>query len=325
MGRELVERVYGMRLIKGIDWEKYLLPLVFVGFAVLFAIINPAFLSARNIVQTTRQGAILFFLVCGQMLPLVTRGIDLSQGSVMSLTSVSTLSFIYVLGPYLGSAAGILTGTFCGLVNGVLIGYVGIPAILVTLSMLFLASGVTLVHTGGVTLTNLTEIHRIKLFWFGGEMVGPFPVPVIFALVIAIVVYYVFKYTLLGRHIWFVGANPDASAMGGVNIKRTILIVYTISAFMASLASFFLTSRLCMGFPRLGEGWLVLSIGGAIVGGTSVQGGKGGVWNAILGAAILVVLDNGLIVSGFSTFAREAIIGAIIIIACSISLLRSRV
>ena len=313
-----------MRALKEMDWDKYLLPVLLLAILIIFGFVNPAFLSSRNIVQTIRQGAVLFCLVCGQMLPLVTRGIDLSQGSVMSLTSIAILSFTYVSGAYLGSVFAILTGTACGFINGLLIAYLGIPAIIVTLSMLFFASGVALVYTGGVTLTNLSQIDGGRLFWFGGESLWVFPIPCLFAVLLGGGAYYLLKYSVSGRQIWFLGSNPEASFMSGVNIKRTVLIVYILSAFGASIASLFLTSRLCMGFPILGAPWLVLSIGGAVVGGVSVQGGKGGVWNAALGSAIMVCLDNGLIVSGFSTFAREAIIGALILTACSLSSIRGK-
>jgi ribose/xylose/arabinose/galactoside ABC-type transport system permease subunit len=287
-------------------------------------LINPAFFSTRNMIQTTRQGAILFLIVSGQTFALLARGIDLSQGSVMSLVSVATVSSIYVLGAYAGSIVGVLFGSLCGFVNGVLIGYLGIPPILTTLGMLFIALGAELVYTGGVTLTNLTDIDQARLFWFGGGMVGPIPVPVIFAFIIGILLFCLLKYTAFGRRVYFIGTNAEAAYMTGVRTKYVIVVVYTLSALMASLGAFFLTARLSMGFPHLGESWLILAIGGAVLGGTSVLGGKGGIWEALLGALVIVFLDNGLIVSGVSTFAREAIIGAVIIIACLTSVIRSR-
>ena len=313
-----------MRIIKQIDWDKHGLPLAFVAMIIVFTLINPAFFSMRNMIQTTRQGAILFLVVSGQTFALLARGIDLSQGSVMSLTSVATISSIYVFGAYLGSVVGILFGALCGLVNGIVIGYLGIPPILTTLGMLFIALGAELVYTGGVTLTNLTEIDQARLFWFGGGMIGPIPVPVIFAVGIGLLLYYLLKCTGFGRQVYFVGTNADATHMVGINVKRLIVIVYIFSALLASLGAFFLTARLTMGFPHLGEGWLVLAIGGAVLGGTSVLGGKGGIWQALLGAMVIVFLDNGLIVSGVSSFAREAIIGGVIILACLASVIRSK-
>ena len=212
----------------------------------------------------------------------------------------------------------------CGFVNGILIAYLGIPPILTTLGMLFIALGAELVYTGGVTLTNLADIDQTRLFWFGGGMVGPVPVPVIFAVVIGFLLYYLLKRTALGREIYFIGTNADAGYMAGIKTKKVIVIVYTLSALLASLGAFFLTARLSMGFPHLGEGWLVLAIGGAVLGGTSVLGGKGGILEALLGAMVIVFLDNGLIISGVSSFAREAIIGAVIIFACLASVIRSR-
>jgi ribose transport system permease protein len=298
--------------------------MAFITMLVLFTVINPAFFSTRNMIQTTRQGAILFLIISGQTFALLARGIDLSQGSVMSLVSVATISSIYVLGVYAGSILGILFGALCGLINGLLIGYLGIPPILTTLGMLFIALGAELVYTGGVTLTNLTDLDQARFFWFGGGMIGPIPVPVVFAVIVGLLLYYLLKRTVFGRQVYFIGANPDATYMAGVNAKRIIVIVYTLSALMASLAAFFLTARLSMGYPLLGEGWLVLAIGGAVLGGTSVLGGKGGIWEATLGSMVIVFLDNGLIVSGASSFAREAIIGAVIIIACLASVIRSR-
>ena len=314
-----------MKLPVRIDWSKFGLPAAFFVMLIIFTVINPAFFSARNMIQTTRQGAILFLIVSGQTFALLARGIDLSQGSVMSLVSIATISSIYVLGAYAGSIAGILFGAMCGFINGVLIAFLGIPPILATLGMLFVVSGVELVYTGGVTLTNLSDIDQGRLFWFGGGMIGPVPVPVIFAIIIGFLLYYILKYTLFGRRIYLIGTNADASSPAGLPIKRVIVLVYTVSALLASLGAFFLTARLSMGFPQLGEAWLVLAIGGAVLGGTSVFGGKGGVWEALLGSLVIVFLDNGLIVSGVSTFAREAIIGVVIIVACLGSVIKKRV
>jgi ribose/xylose/arabinose/galactoside ABC-type transport system permease subunit len=311
-----------IKAIKKIDWSKSGIPLAFVVMMIGFTLINPAFLSVRNVSQTLRQGAILFLIVSGQTLALLTRGIDLSQGSVMSLVSIATISSIYILGTYLGSLIGIFFGGLCGFVNGILIGYLHIPPILATLGMLFIVLGVELVYSGGVTLTNLTVVDQAKLFWFGGGMIGPIPVPVIFALIIGFLLYYLLRYTKIGRYFYFIGANPDATRMIGVKMKEMHLIVYTFSALLASLGSFFLTARLSMGFPLLGEGWLVLSIGGAVIGGTSILGGEGGIWEALMGTLLIVFLDNGLIVSGLSVFAREAIIGCIIILACMVCVIR---
>ncbi|MBW1669367.1 MAG: ABC transporter permease [Deltaproteobacteria bacterium] len=157
-----------MKLPVRIDWSKFGLPAAFFVMLIIFTVINPAFFSARNMIQTTRQGAILFLIVSGQTFALLARGIDLSQGSVMSLVSIATISSIYVLGAYAGSIAGILFGAMCGFINGVLIAFLGIPPILATLGMLFVVSGVELVYTGGVTLTNLSDIDQGRLFWFGG-------------------------------------------------------------------------------------------------------------------------------------------------------------
>lgn len=309
---------------KRLNWGRHGTPLAFGVMMIVFALINPAFLNARNLSQTLRQGAILFLIVSGQGLTIITRGIDLSQGSVVSLVSVATISSIYVLGTYWGSLTGILFGGVCGFVNGMLIGYLHIPPILATLGMLFVALGAELVYTGGVTLTNLTDIDQGRLFWFGGGMLGPIPVPVAFAVLIGLILYYMLHYTEFGRHIYFMGANPLASRMVGVKGNRVIVVVYTLSGLLAALGAFFLTARLSMGFPQLGEGWLVLSIGGAVLGGISILGGEGGIWEAVLGTLVIVFLDNGLIVSGVSSFAREAIIGCIIILACMASVIRRR-
>jgi ribose/xylose/arabinose/galactoside ABC-type transport system permease subunit len=313
-----------IRKIQKIEWDRYGLPLAFVAMIIVFTLINPAFFSMRNMIQTTRQGAILFLIVSGQTFALLARGIDLSQGSVMSLVSVATISSIYVFGAYLGSVVGVLFGTLCGFINGILIGYLGIPPILTTLGMLFVALGAELVYTGGVTLTNLTDIDQVRLFWFGGGMIGPVPVPVVFAVIIGLLLYYLLKCTSFGRKTYFIGTNADASHMVGIRVKQVIVLVYVLSALLASLGAFFLTARLSMGFPHLGEAWLVLAIGGAVLGGTSVLGGKGGIWQALLGSMVIVFLDNGLIVSGVSSFAREAIIGGVIILACLSSVIRGK-
>lgn len=144
-----LKRLEAGNTIKKIDWGKFGVPLAFGVMMITFSLINPAFLSERNVSQTLRQGAILFLIVSGQTLALLARGIDLSQGSVMSLLSIATISCIYSVGTYWGSVLGILFGGLCGFVNGLLIGYLHIPPILATLGMLFIALGVELVYTGG--------------------------------------------------------------------------------------------------------------------------------------------------------------------------------
>ncbi len=166
-----------MKLVERIDWARHGLPMAFIAMLIVFTLINPAFFSTRNMIQTTRQAAILFLIVSGQTFALLARGIDLSQGSVMSLVSVATISSIYVLGAFAGSVVGILFGASCGLVNGVLIGYLGIPPILTTLGMLVrrLRNRTGLHRRGDADKFNRYRSGKTFLVWWWNDRTCPCP------------------------------------------------------------------------------------------------------------------------------------------------------
>lgn len=318
-GMTLKERV------KQIPWEDVGLPIVFLLMCLTYSLISPNFLTLRNITNVLLQSSALFFLAMGQTVCILSAGLDLSQGSVVSLVSVVTADSIKRGGIWLGGALGIVSGTFCGFLSGLFVGMAGISPIIVTIGMLYMAGGAAMVYTKGTSVFGLPEPDVHHFFWFGGGYIGAFPVPVIMAMLGVVVMWYVLRYTRFGRHVYAVGGNEQVAIMSGINVKVTKLMIYTLSGLLTSIGSFILSARVISGQPTLGAGGLLLqSIGAVILGGTSVFGGEGGVLKTLMGVLVIAFMVNGLNLLAVSTFIQDIIVGGIIIITVWASTLKKR-
>ena len=291
----------------------------------VYSVLSPHFLTVRNITNVLLQSSALFFLAMGQTICILSAGLDLSQGSVVSLVSVVTADTIKTSGIVLGSFFGIFTGSLCGLINGLFVGLAGISPIIVTIGMLYMAGGAAMVYTKGTSIFGIPEPDVSRFFWFGGGYVGPIPVPVLLAVIGVIVMWYILRYTRFGRHVYAVGGNEQVAIMSGINTKTTKLFIYTLSGFLTSAAGFILSARVISGQPTLGAGGLLLqSIGAVILGGTSVFGGEGGVLRTLMGVLIIAFMVNGLNLMAVSTFIQDIVVGAIIILTVWTSTMKKR-
>jgi ribose transport system permease protein len=290
---------------------------------IIYSIFSPHFLTVQNVTNVLVQCAPLLILAAGQTFAVLMGGLDLSQGSIVSLVSVVTAGVMMDHGIAMGAAAGLGSGLLVGLANGILIGRVRIQPFIVTLGMLYMIAGAAMVYSGGSSIFGLPAPDVDIFFWFGGGFIGPLPVPLLIAVVLIAIGHLVLTRTPIGRAIYAIGGNEQVAIMSGIDVGRTKIFIYLMSGGFASIAGFLLSGRVISGQPILGAGDLLLqSIGAVIIGGTSIFGGQGGILRTVLGVLVIAFMVNGLNLLAISTFIQEIIVGAIIIASVCINALR---
>ncbi len=277
---------------------------------ITFSILTSSFYQPANLLDILLQSSINAMIAVGMTLVVMTRGIDLSVGSVVGLTSMITASFLHQ-NLFLGIAAGILLGVVCGLVNGILIAKLKLPDFIVTLGMLSIYRGAALIYTDGKPIYGIDKTFRAI---FAGELVG-IPTPVILALAIAFLAFMLVRYTALGEQIIAVGGNEEAARLSGINIDGVKISVYAISGLLASLAGFVLIGRIGAAEPIGGTGFELQAIGAAVIGGASLFGGEGNPLGSLIGALTLGAMQNGLTLINVPSFWQYVATGAVVILA----------
>jgi ribose transport system permease protein len=301
-------------------------PLVaLISMFVIYTMLSPHFLTVSNITNVLVQMAPLLILASGQTFALLMGGLDLSQGSVVSLVSVVTAAVLMDYGFVLGSLAGLAAGTLVGFCNGWLVGRARIQPFIVTLGMLYVAAGSAMVVAGGSTIFGLPRPDVDYFFWVGGGYVGPVPVPVVIAVLVVAAAHIILTRTRMGRHIYAIGGNEQVAIMSGIRVANVKMFIFTISGGFAALGGYMLSGRVISGQPLLGSGELLLqSIGAVIIGGTSIFGGEGGVIRTLIGVLVIAFMVNGLNLLAISTFVQQIIVGAIIILSIWVNTIRRR-
>jgi ribose transport system permease protein len=288
-----------------------------------FSFTSPYFLDSNNLLGVTRAFSLTAIAAMGQTMVIITGGIDLSVGSVLALSGLSTGMLLERGWPLLPAmVAGLLVGTIAGLINGVLITKVGLPPFIATLGTLSIGRGLVYVLTKGYPVT--VPRGQDLLIELGQGYVGPVPVPVIVMLVVTVVATIFLSQSALGRYIYAVGGNEEAARLAGINVAGVKLLVYTLSGTLAGLAGMILLARLVSAQPSAGLGFELPVIAAAIIGGTSLLGGEGTVLGAVLGAAIIGVLENGMVLLNVNPYAQQAVTGTVIILAVSLDIWQKR-
>lgn len=289
----------------------------------IYSVASPHFLTTQNVTNVLVQSAPLLILATGQTFALLMGGLDLAQGSIISLVSVVTAAVMLRYGLVPAAIIGLGSGILVGIVNGVLVGIARIQPFIVTLGMLYIVAGLALLISGGATVFGLPEGDVERFFWFGGGFIGPLPVPVLIAAILLAVAHFILTRTPVGRHVYAIGGSEQVAIMSGINAGRTKIFIYFMSGTFAAIAGFLLSGRVISGQPLLGSGDLLLqSIGAVIIGGTSIFGGRGGVFRTLLGVMVIAFMVNGLNLLAISTFTQQVIVGAIIILSAWINSLR---
>jgi ribose/xylose/arabinose/galactoside ABC-type transport system permease subunit len=276
----------------------------------VFGLIAPGFLSFANLVNVSLQTAITGILAVGMTLVILTGGIDLSIGSVVALAGVSA-AYVAGVNGALALPAALAVGLGVGAITGVLVAGFRVAPFVVTLAGLTVARGVAFLLTGGRSVGSLPEG-----FTFLGQAVPlGLPLPVwILAFVVA-AGHFLLARTILGRQIYAVGGNPEASWLAGVPVQAVLLAVYLLNGLLAGLAGAILAARLGAGIPNSGQLYELDVIAAVVVGGTSLTGGRGGVLGSLLGALFIGTLNNGLNLSGVDPYLQKIVLGVVILAA----------
>ncbi|MFO1122902.1 MAG: ABC transporter permease [Hyphomicrobiales bacterium] len=300
-------------------------------FAVLlfFSIFAPNFLSSANFVLMSKHVALNAFLAMGMTFVIITGGIDLSVGSIVGLCAMvagglilNGLDLPFGWTVYFSVVEVVLItlgiGVLIGVINGLLITRLNVAPFIATLGTLYVARGAALLLSDGATFPNLVgspDLGTTGFGWLGSARLAGLPVSVWLLVVVALAAAYVSRYTALGRHIFAVGGNERAARMSGVRVNRVKMAVYMFSGFCAAIVGIIISSELMASHPATGESFELNAIAAAVLGGTSMSGGRGTIGGTIIGAFVIGVLSDGLVMMGVSSFWQMVIKGLVIIFA----------
>ena len=294
--------------------------LILVG--ALISLATPYFLTIDNLMGVFRSFSLTAIMAIGMVMVIITGGIDLSVGSVMGLSSLITaVCFSVGLPMPVAIGAGLLVGLIFGAINGGLITGLGLPPFIATLGTLSIGRGLMYMITHGVPLTPDTPDAFADL---GQGYIGFIPVPVVLLAVLAVIFAIVMRKTRFGRYVYATGGNEHAARLSGVKTNRVKLYVYMLSGLISGFAGVISFSRYLSAEPASGFGAELNVIAAAAIGGASLAGGIGSVEGAVIGAALAGIIANGVVLMNIDTYAQQAITGAVILIAVSIDVLRSK-
>jgi ribose transport system permease protein len=287
-------------------------------------VLSPRFLTMDNLMNVASQAAISAIISVGMFLAILTAGIDLSVGSVLALSTM-VMGVVCVnlgLDPWLSILVCLATGTLLGLANGLLLTKLSLPhPFISTLGMQKMARGIALVITAAAPIS----LFPPQVQYLGNNYLGPVPVSFVLVAVLYICMYLFLTRTAAGRYIYAVGGNKEASRLSGIKVESILNMVYMMSGFTAALAGIVLVGRVNAAYPLAGLEYETDAIAAVIIGGASFFGGVGSIGNTVIGVLIIAVLRNGLnllnVDSNYQTFS----IGAVIIVAVYIDVLRQKV
>ncbi|SIQ59260.1 ABC transporter permease [Halanaerobium kushneri] len=294
--------------------------LILLGAIMTFA--TPYFLTLTNLMNILRQSSLIAIAAAGMTFVIITGGIDLSVGSVLSLSSCLTAGMMVSLGwnVWLAVFLGLIAGGILGIVNGVLITRVPLPPFISTLGMMGVARGLSFVYTDGAPIYGLPESFK----YLGAGMIGPIPFPAILMVIIYLISYFLLNKTKVGRYAYALGGNEEAAILSGINTKKYKTIVYALTGLFASISGMILSARLDAATSVAGDGFELDVIAAVVIGGTSLSGGRGKIIGSLIGALIMGVVRNGLNLLLVSSHWQRVILGLIILLAVTVDVVRKQ-
>lgn len=274
------------------------------------------FIAPGNLLVILQQSVVLAIVAYGMTFVIVSGSIDLSVGSVVGLSGVATALVGIEFGP-LGMVVGAAVGALAGLINGLAFAYARIPSFIVTLGMLQVARGLTILISGGSAKSMPPDGF---LPWL-----GVMPGIIIAGIVLTLVLGFLFQFTVFGRRVRAIGGNERVAALAGIPVRRTKVWVFVLSGLMAGIGGAILAARLGTGSPIAGTGFELDVIAAVVIGGTPLTGGLGRITGTVVGALIISMLSNGLVLIGVGDAQQTIIKGIVLALAVFISLDRSKI
>ncbi|MCG8359547.1 MAG: ABC transporter permease [Kiloniellales bacterium] len=279
------------------------------------SMISESFGTYDNFFNITRNFAFIGIIALGQTAVIITAGIDLSVGSVMGLAGIVTGLVLSAGEPmWLGMAAGLMTALACGLVNGGLIAYLNLSPFVVTLGMLSIARSLALVVSNNQMFYEFGPDEEAFLALGGGQSFG-IAHPVLILVLLTLVIGFLFRFTVWGRHVYAVGGNEQAARLTGVPVKRVKLSVYVLSSLMAGLSAILIVGWLGSVTNALGLTYELRVIASTVIGGANLMGGVGTAYGAFIGSALIEVIRNSLLLAGVDPYWQGTFVGLFIILA----------
>lgn len=286
---------------------------IFVALALeclVLAVATDTFLTTNNFSNVVRQNAFPAIIAAGMTFVILTGGIDLSVGSVVALSGVLCAdAIVHGWGIPAGIGLGVVAGVLVGVINGTVVTVVGVPPFIVTLATMLIVRGAAFKYTDARTIAGMPQ--------------GFAALSTVTVMAMAMLVVYGMAWLLLmrmpfGRHVYATGGNREAAWLSGVRVLRVLTTVYVISGFAAGMAGVLVASRLSAGYPRAGELYELDAIAAVVVGGTSLYGGRGGIWGTLAGAFFIGILNNGLNLYNVSAYDQMIVKGAVFLAAASL-------
>ena len=314
----LSERSTAGKRFDAVGWlSRYGTPLFLAALVVFFTLENPHFLTLRNLSNILTEVSIYGIIAVGMTFVILTAGVDLAVGSLLALAGMSgaylmkAIGADYPLGWLAAISAATGVGALAGYLQGKTVTLFSIPPFIVTLGGMTVWRGATLILNDGSPISGFNANYR---WWGTGSILG-LPVPVFFFALIALMGFVTQRYTRYGRYIYAVGGNPEAARLNGVDVAAIITSVYLLVGALAGLAGFLLSARLGAAEAVGGVGYELRVIASVVIGGASLAGGRGGVGGTLIGALLIGVLTNGLVIMHVSSYWQQVVIGLIIVAA----------
>ena len=289
---------------------------------VALSIVTDTFATERNLFNVTRNFAFVGIIAIGMTAVIASGGIDLSVGACVVLAAVVVGAVMENGYPiWFAIALAIAAVLLVGLINGLLIAVLGMPSFVVTLGTLSVTRSMALVLSNNKMIYNFGPDQE-TLLWLGGGSTGGIPHPLIILVILAIVMSFIFKWTRWGQYVFAIGGNEDAAVLTGIPVRSMKISVFMFSAFTAGVTGILMVGWLGSVTTNLGTAMELTVIAAAVIGGANLAGGEGTVFGAVVGALLIEVIRNSLILLGISTFWQGAFVGSFIIIAVAFDRVR---
>jgi ribose transport system permease protein len=312
-----------------IQWLwRAVLPIALLVLLFGFAVVDRGVLSAANLLNIAQQTSYLALFAMAQTVVILTRGFDLALGPTVSMVSVGTALAMAgatasghdaTAALLAGLGAGLGLGIACGLFNGIVIAILGVSPFVATLGSYNIAIGVATTLSAGRPVQGVPNL--FSQIFYGGSVFGV-PATIAITVVVGVVLQLTLARTVFGRSIYIIGTNPRAAAVAGLPVKRILVATYVFSSALSALGAIMMTARTGSGEPNLGGSLSLQAIAGAVVGGTSLAGGRGGVGTAVLGALFVTILSNGMNLTRIDGYVQMVVLGAVVIIGVLLDRLR---
>lgn len=295
-------------------FRKYGVFVILFVLIIAFTVINPVFFSGSNLINLSKQIAITGILSVGMAFVLLTGGIELSMGSVVSLLCVTISMYVTILGipAPLAMLIGIATATLVGFLNGVFISKIKVPPLIMTLGMQIFLSGLTYTLCGGLPVYGLPASLKIIAQTY---VFGFLPLSALIMFIALAVGIFILSKTYFGRYLYAVGSNEEATALSGINTDKIRILAYTLCGAITGVAGVVMLARVGSGQPSAGEGYEMDVLTACVLGGVSLNGGKGKIGMAFVGILIIGILSNGMSMAGMGDFQQKMVKGIVLIFA----------